>query len=460
MSSQPTLNVMTCGDVSHGKSTLIHALTGVRTGKQSREIKKNMTIKLGYASCKIFKCLECQAPQCYFTVKQKAGKGRRKKKSLSEDVLCPQNNGNSNSNSNSSTHCPGSLTRGTVILVRHLSFVDVPGHAELMQTMVSATCVSDAALLVVDVSKRCPGRQTDQHVNAINLLGLLNESTVDAEFDAEYRKLMRVMNSASLFPPPPSHSKLIVVQNKVDLVTKQRAATNVDEIRSFLSGYLSDAKKAMRMPIIPVSAQSQLNIDALCMYIVRHLPPFSTKLVSLLLQRKEMTLISPPSPPSSPSPLRIHIIRSFDVNKPRSFCSVSSIDLIHGGVLGGAILSDSVSVGQLIEIRPGRRLPITTRNPFTPSQTKSMSVSRLGKWKLRCGAWRVEPIVAVVRGLQYNGKQVHNAFPGGNVALATNIDPSLAKADLMSGQMVISASDEENVTATHSTESRLYFQYL
>eukprot|EP00487_Bulimina_marginata_P012306 TRINITY_DN849_c0_g1_i4.p1 TRINITY_DN849_c0_g1~~TRINITY_DN849_c0_g1_i4.p1 ORF type:complete len:164 (+),score=35.86 TRINITY_DN849_c0_g1_i4:40-531(+) len=65
--TQPTLNIMTCGDVSHGKSTLLAALSGEKTGKHTDELKGNMTIRLGYTSCKIWKCLICPAPDHYFT---------------------------------------------------------------------------------------------------------------------------------------------------------------------------------------------------------------------------------------------------------------------------------------------------------------------------------------------------------------------------------------------------------
>merc|ERR1719382_926497 len=109
---QPTLNIMTCGDVSHGKSTLLAALSGEKTGKHSREKKGNMTIRLGYTSCKIYKCLQCPRPDCYF--------------STHSDAKVP-------------TQCP--LQKHCAfepLLIRHLSFVDVPGHSELMQTMVSA----------------------------------------------------------------------------------------------------------------------------------------------------------------------------------------------------------------------------------------------------------------------------------------------------------------------------------
>merc|ERR1719411_156734 len=106
---QPTLNIMTCGDVSHGKSTLLAALSGEKTGKHSKEKKQNMTIRLGYTSCKIYKCLQCPRPDCYF--------------SAHSDAKTP--------------NCPICNTPHP-LLIRHLSFVDVPGHSQLMQTMVSA----------------------------------------------------------------------------------------------------------------------------------------------------------------------------------------------------------------------------------------------------------------------------------------------------------------------------------
>merc|ERR1719397_566781 len=245
---QPTLNIMTCGDVSHGKSTLLKALSGETTGKDSREKRRNMTIRLGYTSCKIWKCLLCPMPRCYFSTHSDLSSKR---------VRCG--------------HC-GVGGKSRVILLRHLSFVDVPGHAELMQTMVAATSVADAAILVVDASRPCPGQQAAQHLEAVHLLGLMRRR------------------------------RIVVAQNKVDLVTPKRACFSFEEIRRFL-GSFGDDRLSQKAPIIPISAQSKLNIDALCHCIVRSLPPYSPKLIRGDVPRS----ISPPTP--SGSKLRANIIR-------------------------------------------------------------------------------------------------------------------------------------------------------
>ena len=263
---QPTLNLMTCGDVSHGKSTLLAALSGEKTGKHSAEKKGNMTIRLGYTSCKIWKCLICPRPQCYFTTHSDA---------KFKSIQCP----NCGEKPNKSYKKYGNGT-SKVYLIRHLSFVDVPGHAQLMQTMVSATSVADGAILVIDSSKSCPGKQTAQHMDAINLLGLMKEG------------------------------QMIIAQNKIDLIDPHKACLSYEEIRRYLATF-GDDKLAFNTPVIPISAQSRLNIDALCNSIINNLPKFSKKLLddhyNQYLERQSL----------DSGDLYMNIIRSFDVNKAK-----------------------------------------------------------------------------------------------------------------------------------------------
>jgi translation initiation factor 2 subunit 3 len=87
-----------------------------------REKKRNITIKLGYANAKLFKCPTCPAPQCYKSYSS----------SQPDDVQCP-NEG-----------CSSKM-----LLTRHVSFVDCPGHDTLMATMLAGAAVMDAALLLV-----------------------------------------------------------------------------------------------------------------------------------------------------------------------------------------------------------------------------------------------------------------------------------------------------------------------
>jgi len=365
--TQPVLNVMTCGDVSHGKSTLLAALSGERTGKHSAEQKGNMTIRLGYTACKIWKCRRCPALRCYFATHSDLALAR---------VACKHCGARPNA-----AHARYDAGDSAVMLVRHVSFVDVPGHAQLMQTMVSATSVADAALLVVDASRACPGKQAAQHMDAVHLLGLMRAG------------------------------RLLVAQNKVDLVTPARACHSFEEIRRFLSSF-GDAALAQGAPVIPISAQSALNIDALCHAVVRALPAFSAKLA-----RRE-----------GREWLCAHVIRSFDVNKARDLGSRRAIAGIAGGVLGGAVLRGRVEVGQEVEIRPG----LLRRRP----PAKHSLRSSLRKLEPR---WRAQPIRTTVRSLRYGGRAAAAAFAGGNVGVQTDVDPSLAKADGLCGHVLVDA---------------------
>ena len=336
--TQPILNIMTCGAVSHGKSTLLSALSGEKTGKHSNEKQKNMTIQLGYTSCKIWKCKHCPVPECYFSTHSdlKLTKVRCK---------CGAKPGND-------------LYNSDVILIRHLSFVDVPGHAQLMQTMISATSVADTIILVVDSSKHCPDIQTEQHLSAIYTLGLL------------------------------SGNPMLVAQNKVDLVTMQRACLNCEEIRNCLSRY-----GEANAPIVPISAQSELNIDLLCMFIVEKLPKFSKKY-------KQET-----------EKFQMNIIRSFDINKP----GIDAENIV-GGVLGGAIIKGTIKKNQSIEIRPGLLLKKDSK-------------------------WAPKPIKTTALSLQYGKKIAEIGYVGGNIGIKTDLDPTLTKANRISGQVVINADD-------------------
>ncbi len=65
ISRQATLNIGTIGHVAHGKSTLVKAISTVNTVRHFKEKIRNITIKLGYANAKIFKCPMCPPPSCY-----------------------------------------------------------------------------------------------------------------------------------------------------------------------------------------------------------------------------------------------------------------------------------------------------------------------------------------------------------------------------------------------------------
>ena len=308
---QPEVNIGTIGHVDHGKTTLVQALTGVWASRHSEELRRGITIKLGYADAAIYKCPKCPPPQCYSV----------------------------------EPTCKGCSTEGE--FVRAVSFVDAPGHEALMATMLSGAALMDGALLVVAADEPCPQPQTREHLAAIEVVGVKN---------------------------------LVIVQNKIDLVDERRAWENHDEITNFVKGSIAE-----NAPIIPVSAQHGANMDVLIEALEEHVP-------------------TPRRDPNKPS--RLHVVRSFDVNKPGT-----TADALAGGVLGGTILQGVFKIGDEVEIRPGAR------------------VEKPGKVVY-------EPLFTEVVTLQAGGITVDEARPGGLVGVGTLLDPSLSKADGLTGNLV------------------------
>ncbi|MEM2107733.1 MAG: translation initiation factor IF-2 subunit gamma [Candidatus Bathyarchaeia archaeon] len=144
---QPEVNIGTIGHVDHGKTTLVQALTGVWASRHSEELKRGITIRLGYADMPIYKCPKCEPPKNYST-----------------KSVC--------------TNC-GSET----VFVRAASFVDAPGHEALMATMLSGAAIMDGALLVVAADEPCPQPQTREHLAAAQIIGIKNIIIVQNKID-------------------------------------------------------------------------------------------------------------------------------------------------------------------------------------------------------------------------------------------------------------------------------------
>jgi hypothetical protein len=124
ISRQATINIGTIGHVAHGKSTLVKAISGVQTVRFKNELERNITIKLGYANAKIYRCDSKSCPRL--------GSYRSYCSSKEDTFPCER---------------PG--CNGTMRLERHVSFVDCPGHDILMATMLNGAAVMDAALLLI-----------------------------------------------------------------------------------------------------------------------------------------------------------------------------------------------------------------------------------------------------------------------------------------------------------------------
>lgn len=307
----PEISILLVGHVDHGKTTLTQALSGKWTDTHSEELKRGITIKLGYADSVFYKCAKCQGHEAY------------------------------------GVHSVCKNCKSECIPLRKVSFIDAPGHETLMATMLSGAAIVDAALLLVSANEPCPQPQTREHLMALEILGIKN---------------------------------IIVVQNKIDLMDKKELIDNYHQIKNFLKGTIAE-----NAPIIPISAQHNVNIDLLIEGIQEN---FRTPDRSL-----------------SQDPL-FFVARSFDVNKPGS-----NIKDIHGGILGGAMKVGMLKLGEIIEIRPG------------------IKKEKFGKI-----IW--EPIVTEVAGLMTGDMEVKEITPGGSAGILTKLDPSLVKSDSLAGNVV------------------------
>ncbi|UCD13512.1 MAG: translation initiation factor IF-2 subunit gamma, partial [Thermoplasmatales archaeon] len=311
VSKPPEVNIGMIGHVDHGKTTLTQRLTGKWTDEHSEELKRGISIRLGYADAAFYKCPNCDAPQCYTTKK----------------TCSPCNK-------------PAEL-------LRVVSFVDAPGHETLMATMLSGAAIMDGAVLVIAANEPCPQPQTREHLAALEIAGTKN---------------------------------IVIVQNKIDLVTEKDALKNYEQIVKFVKGTCAEDA-----PIIPVSAHHDINIDVLIKTMQERIP-------------------TPKGDVNKP-PL-MYIARSFDVNKPGS----RPKDL-KGGVVGGTLKQGILNKGDEIEISPGRSIEVEGKKTLEPIITKAYSF--------------------------FTGtKSLDKANPGGLLAIGTSLDPWRVKSDSFSGRVV------------------------
>lgn len=328
---QPEVNIGIVGHVDHGKTTLVQALTGIWTAKHSEELKRAMTIKLGYADGDIYECPNMEGFERF----------------------TPE------------PTCDGAVYR------RSVSYVDAPGHEILMATMLSGAALMDGAVLVIAANEPCPQPQTREHFAALGIIGV---------------------------------RRLVIVQNKVDVVSKEEALRNYEEIREFVRGSWAD-----NSPIIPVSALHKGNIDALITAIESEIPT------------PERDLSSPPL---------MFVVRSFEVNLPGTPPS----ELV-GGVVGGSLLRGVLRVGDEVEIKPGIRVRTGGKEEYVP-------------------------LTSEITSLRFGARSYREARPGGLVAVGTELDPSITKADRLVGNVLGKAGTVPDPVSKVSVEYRLLERVL
>jgi translation initiation factor 2 subunit 3 len=291
------LNVGVVGHIDHGKTTLLAKLTGKFPDTHSEELKRGITIKLGYTDMTISK------------------------------------EGNSYNN------------KGKGTKVRYISFIDAPGHEMLMATMLSGAAIIDAAILVIAANEGIKP-QTAEHFTALQAKKIKN---------------------------------IIIVQNKIDLVSKEQALKNYQDIKQFVKGTIAE-----NSPIIPISAQQEINLDKLIEAIA------NVEIPKRDLESDPIFLIA----------------RSFDINRPGTL-----VEKLHGGVLGGILKKGKMKIGDEIEIKPGLSVKKANQQTYQTLTTKILSLHR-------------------------GNESLNEVSPGASISIETELDPFLTKADSLSGCIV------------------------
>jgi len=302
---QPDINIGLVGHIDHGKTTLLWRLSGKWADVHSEELKRGITIKLGYANVLIRQCPNCKG----YTYKEKCEKCNVDTK-----------------------------------ILRHVSFVDAPGHKMLMASMLGGAAIIDAAILVIAANEPFPQPQTKEHYLALNA-----------------KKVKHI----------------IIVQNKIDLVSKEQAYQQYLQIREFF--------KDKSIPVIPCSAIQNVNIDLIFEEILK-------------LPKPERDINAKPI---------FFVVRSFDVNLPGS-----DVTKLKGGILGGTLKQGKLKVGDEIEIKPGLAI------------TKEVQHRKVTEYK---------ELIAKVISMRSENFDLEEALPYGNLGIQTSLDPGITKADRIAG---------------------------
>jgi len=216
-----------------------------------------------------------------------------------------------------------------------------------MAIMLSGAAIMDGAVLVIAANEQCPQPQTREHLTALDIAGIKN---------------------------------VVIVQNKIDLVSEKNAIKNYEQILKFVEGTCAE-----NAPIIPVSSHHDINIEVLIKAMEEHIPT------------PKRDLNKPPL---------MYIARSFDINKPGA-----KPGELKGGVMGGSLLQGVLKKGEEIEIAPGRRIESEGKKTF-------------------------EKIRTTVDSLFTGGKSAKEAKPGGLIAIGTSLDPARTKSDSFAGRVV------------------------
>jgi translation initiation factor 2 subunit 3 len=212
-----------------------------------------------------------------------------------------------------------------------------------MATMLSGASLMDGACLLIAADEQCPQPQTREHLAALNIAGI---------------------------------EKIIILQNKIDAVSREQAIENQQQIKDFVRGTVAE-----NAPIIPVSAVFQANLH-------------------LVVKAFEEIIPSPKF--NEEETFQFLVARSFDINRPGK-----ALKDLKGGVIGGSVLKGKIDIGSKIEIKPGIRI----KDDYIPIKSSIISISQ-------------------------GNNVLESAKPGGLIGLGTKLDPALTKGDHLIGHLV------------------------
>ncbi len=204
---QPEVNIGTIGHVDHGKTTLVQSLTGTWASRHSEELKRGITIKLGYADMPIYKCPKCEPPKNY-----------------SNKPFCEACNSEAE-------------------FVRAISFVDAPGHEALMATMLSGAAIMDGAILVIAADEPCPQPQTREHLAAAEVSGIKNLIIVQNKIDIVNEK--RALES---YKEIKAFIKGTVAENAPIIPISAQRGINIDVLLTAMQAIIPTPKRDETKP--------------------------------------------------------------------------------------------------------------------------------------------------------------------------------------------------------------------
>ncbi len=214
LTKQPLLNIGIVGHIDHGKTTLMYQITGVWADKHSEELKRGITIKLGYADIIIRKCEKCGK----FTAKKECECGGKAKD------------------------------------IEYVSFVDAPGHEMLMATMLGGAAIIDAALLVIAANEPFPQPQTKEHLLALEAKGIKQIIIVQNKLDLipkeqalkQYKEIREFIKGSS-------------AENAVIIPICGQQAINIDALLEAITQLTAPKRDEKSKPLFLVARSFDIN---------------------------------------------------------------------------------------------------------------------------------------------------------------------------------------------------------